>query len=244
MGQTGHVSSQVSVSPRQGLNARQAETVERLLAAGLEELRAVGHEALTVRTVADRAGRLAGDGVHLPGLEEPPLRRAVLALPGRGRPRADRVDPDRAAAVGDPPPRRAAGRVARARGRGHAGAARHRPGRRAAAAADRRRVRRPLPGRARRATPTPPSLEALALAFSGALLQGGMGLMTYTEMGDRLDAVVAVIMKGNDDERPGRRGRSSSTPTTTRSRRTPTRSTGAAATRTRCTTTRSTTSGC
>ena len=42
--------------PRQGLNARQAETVERLLAAGLEELRAVGHEALTIRTVATRAG--------------------------------------------------------------------------------------------------------------------------------------------------------------------------------------------
>ena len=40
-------------------------------------------------------------------------------------------------------------------------------------------------------------LSAVALAFSGALLQAGMGLMTYTEMGERLDAVVAVIMKGN-----------------------------------------------
>ena len=35
------------------------------------------------------------------------------------------------------------------------------------------------------------------LALSGALLQGGMGLLTYTEMGERLDSVVAVIMKGN-----------------------------------------------
>ena len=35
------------------------------------------------------------------------------------------------------------------------------------------------------------------LAFSGALLQAGMGLMTYTEMGDRLDVVVTVIMRGN-----------------------------------------------
>ena len=42
--------------PRQGLNPRQAETVERLLVAGIEELRAVGHDALTVRTVAQRAG--------------------------------------------------------------------------------------------------------------------------------------------------------------------------------------------
>ena len=50
------MSSQVTnESPRQGLNARQAETVEKLLAAGLIELREVGHEALTIRTVAQRA---------------------------------------------------------------------------------------------------------------------------------------------------------------------------------------------
>src|SRR3712207_3049056 len=41
---------------RQGLNARQAETVDRLLAAGLDELRAVGHDTMTIRTVAHRAG--------------------------------------------------------------------------------------------------------------------------------------------------------------------------------------------
>ncbi|MGA8846521.1 MAG: hypothetical protein WB471_07910, partial [Nocardioides sp.] len=40
-------------------------------------------------------------------------------------------------------------------------------------------------------------VEALTLAFSGALLQAGMGLMTYTEMGDRLDVVVATILRGN-----------------------------------------------
>lgn len=43
----------------------------------------------------------------------------------------------------------------------------------------------------------PAVLEALALAFSGALLQAGMGLMTYPELADRLDPVVAVIMKGH-----------------------------------------------
>ncbi|CAI9400613.1 putative HTH-type transcriptional regulator [Nocardioides sp. T2.26MG-1] len=42
----------------------------------------------------------------------------------------------------------------------------------------------------------PDVLETLALAFSGALLQAGMGLMTYAEMADRLDAVVAVVMRG------------------------------------------------
>ena len=40
-------------------------------------------------------------------------------------------------------------------------------------------------------------LETLLLAFSGALLQTGMGLFTYPELADRLDDVVAVIMKGN-----------------------------------------------
>jgi len=43
----------------------------------------------------------------------------------------------------------------------------------------------------------PAVLDALALAFSGALLQAGMGLMTYTEMAERLDPVVAAIMKGH-----------------------------------------------
>src|SRR3954453_9332960 len=43
-------------TPRQGLNARQAETVERLLVAGEAELDEVGPDALTIRTVAHRAG--------------------------------------------------------------------------------------------------------------------------------------------------------------------------------------------
>ena len=42
-----------------------------------------------------------------------------------------------------------------------------------------------------------PILWVLTLAFSGALLQAGMGLMTYAEMADRLDVVVAVIMRGS-----------------------------------------------
>ena len=46
----------MSTLPRQELNARQAETVEKLLAAAAEELRTVGPEAVTVRTVAGRAG--------------------------------------------------------------------------------------------------------------------------------------------------------------------------------------------
>jgi AcrR family transcriptional regulator len=41
---------------RRELNPRQIETVERLFAAGLDELRTVGFEGLTIRSVAGRAG--------------------------------------------------------------------------------------------------------------------------------------------------------------------------------------------
>jgi hypothetical protein len=58
---------------RQAVDGRRAETLEKLLEAGSEELRAVGHDALTV----------PGDGVHLRRQQEPPLRRALLALPRR-----------------------------------------------------------------------------------------------------------------------------------------------------------------
>ena len=192
------MSSQVSAQPRQGLNARQAETVERLLAAGLDELRAVGHEALTVRTVATRAGVspataytylasknhlvaelflrfLAEDGHREPDGAGPAerlqsvTRHLTTRLAGA---------PELAAAVtpallgSDPDVERLRLRIG-------------------AAFVD--RFRAALGDGADGAV-----LETLALAFSGALLQSGMGLMTYTEMGDRLDAVVAVIMKGNE----------------------------------------------
>ncbi|MEP9364045.1 helix-turn-helix domain-containing protein [Nocardioides sp. CN2-186] len=191
------MSSHVSALPRQGLNARQAETVERLLTAGLEELRAVGHDALTVRTVATRAGVspataytyfasknhlfaelfwrfLAEDADREPAGATPTerlqlaIRHLTLRLAGA---------PELAAAVTpallgtDPDVERLRLRIG---------------------AEFVNRFRAALGDKAE-----PALVEAVTLAFSGALLQGGMGLMTYTEMGDRLDAVVAVIMKGN-----------------------------------------------
>ena len=192
------MSSHVSALPRQGLNERQAETVERLLAAGLEELRAVGHETLTVRTVATRAGVspataytylasknhlfaelfwrfLAEDAEREPEGEGPPerlqwvTRNLTTRLAGA---------PELAAAVtpallGTDP--------------------------------DVERLRLRIGGELVRRFKTalgpdadPDAVEAVTLAFSGALLHGGVGLMTYTEMGERLDAVVAVILKGNE----------------------------------------------
>ena len=43
----------------------------------------------------------------------------------------------------------------------------------------------------------PAVLEVLVLTFSGALLQAGMGLMTYDEIAERLVSAVAVILRGH-----------------------------------------------
>jgi len=40
-------------------------------------------------------------------------------------------------------------------------------------------------------------LDALTLALTGALLQTGLGLISYDHLADRLDAVMATILEGN-----------------------------------------------
>lgn len=192
--QTGHVSSQVSSGPRRGLNARQAETYARLLVAGEAELRAVGREALTVRTVAQRAGVSPATAYtylasrnHLFAelfarlLTDNPAPEPAGTTYERVRALvhhfADLLHdaPEITAAVtpallGDDP------EVERLRLRIGAEFAR----RFEAALGD---------------DSTPALLDALLLTFSGALLQVGMGLMTYPEFRDRLDAVIAVILQ-------------------------------------------------
>ncbi|MBM7518461.1 TetR/AcrR family transcriptional regulator [Nocardioides nitrophenolicus] len=191
------MSSQVFEAPRQGLNPRQAETVERLLAAGLEELRAVGHEALTVRTVAQRAGvspataytYLASKNHLFAELFWRHLTSAEIAQAATGTP-TERLqatmraltariveEPELAAAVtpallGSDPD------VARLRLKiGGAFLA---------------RFEAALGEQA-----DPAVLEVLVLTFSGALLQAGMGLLTYDQIAERLVAAVDVIMRGN-----------------------------------------------
>ncbi|WP_460811200.1 TetR/AcrR family transcriptional regulator [Nocardioides salsibiostraticola] len=192
------MSSQVSSSSRQSLNARQAETVERLMVAGLAELGAVGHEALTVRSVATRAGvspataytYLASKN-HLFAelfwrflVEDPPVEPTtadpVERLQRVTRRLVERLAqaPHLAAAVTpallgtDPDVERLRVKI------GHEFVSRFH----SALGPD----------------ADPHLLEAVTLAFFGALLQGGMGLMTYAEMADQLQAVVAVILKGHD----------------------------------------------
>ncbi|WP_310963515.1 TetR/AcrR family transcriptional regulator [Nocardioides terrisoli] len=192
------MSSQVlSESPRRGLNSRQAETVERLLAAGMDELRAVGHEALTVRTVAQRAGvspataytYLASKN-HL--YAELFWRHVTLDVPAP-RPARDETDRVRAEVralarqIAKEPALAAAVTPALLGSDPDVDRLRLRIG-----AEFVRRFQRALGDSA-----DPDVVDTLVLAFSGALLQAGMGLMTYDEMTDRLDAVVAVIMRGN-----------------------------------------------
>jgi AcrR family transcriptional regulator len=191
------VSSQLSIAPRQRLNPRQAGTVERLLVAGEQELRAVGHEALTIRTVANRAGvspataytylasknhlfaelfhrYLAADDGFVPR-GRTPVRRVQSVT----RRLAERLSaaPELAAAVtpallgGDPD-------VARLRVR--------------IGAQFLEDFRMALGEDA-----DPDLLDTLVLVLSGALLQAGVGMITYADLGTRLDSVVDVIMRGD-----------------------------------------------
>lgn len=171
-------------------------TGERLLEAGREELREVGHEVLTIRTVAQRAGVSSATAyTYLASKNRlyAELFWRFLIEDGTGEP--DGSDPlARVRSV----TRHLSQRLASAPEL----AAAVTPallGTDPAVEELRLRIGAELVRRFRAAVgdSDPALVEALGLAFSGALLQAGMGLMTYTEMGERLDAVVAVIMRGN-----------------------------------------------
>ena len=183
-------------TPRQGLNQRQAETVDKLLAAGLEELRSVGHDGLTIRTVAQRAGvspataytylasknhlfaelfwrHVSAEGAE-PASGVNPTERLRAEM--RALARQVEQEPELAAAVtpallGSDPD------VARLRLR--------------IGSEFVRRFERALGEGADGAV-----IRTVTLAFSGALLQVGMGLMTYDDLAASLDEVVDVVMKG------------------------------------------------
>lgn len=191
------MSSQVSSTPRRGLNARQAETVERLLAAGDEELRTVGHDGLTIRTVAARAGVSPATAYtyfasrnHL--FAELFLRR-LLTDPGpapTGRSavaRLQAVTRHMARQLAESPELAAAATLALLGSDPEVERLRLDIG---TEFVDRFRAAIGEPA-------DPRVLETLVLAFSGALLQAGMGVISYQEMGERLDDVVAVIMAGH-----------------------------------------------
>lgn len=188
----------MSNSPRQGLNPRQAETVDRLLGAGEQLLEQLGPDHLTIRGVAQAAGvspatayTYLASKQHL--FAEIFWRRLV-------------TDPGPAPS-GDGPTARLQS-VTR-----HISAMLEASPHLATAAniallgSDPEVIRLRVPigtelvNRFRDAIGEPADprvLEALTLAFTGALLQAGMGLIPFPELADRLDDVVAVVMKGHE----------------------------------------------
>jgi AcrR family transcriptional regulator len=182
---------------RLGLNPRQAETVEKLLLAGELELEEVGPEALTIRTVAQRAGvspataytYLASKNHLFAEL----FWRRIVTEPGPepvGETAVERirvVTRHMSEMLGRSPHLATAANIALL-----------------GSDPEVERLRLVIGAefvtRFRDAIGEPSDprvVEALTLAFSGALLQAGMGLMTYEELSQRLDDVVAVIMEGH-----------------------------------------------
>ena len=187
----------VTASLRQGLNPRQAETVERLLVAGEAELDEAGPEALTIRTVAQRAGVSPATAyTYLASkhhLFAELFWRRIVTDPGpapSGATATERIQAftrHMAAMLGRSPHLATAANIALL-----------------GTDPEVERLRLVIGAefvqRFRDAIGEPVDprvLEALTFAFSGALLQAGMGLVTYDDLSKRLDDVVAVIMEGH-----------------------------------------------
>ena len=188
----------LTASLRQGLNPRQAETVERLLDAGQAELDEVGPDALTIRTVAHRAGVSPATAyTYLASkhhLFAELFWRRLVTDPGPEPTGATATDRIRTFTR-------------------HMSAMLARSPHLATAATMALLGTDPEVERLRLVIGSeflqrfrdaigddadPRVVEALTLAFSGALLQAGMGLLTYDELSKRLDDVVAVIMEGHE----------------------------------------------
>ncbi len=187
----------MSTLPRQGLNPRQAETVAKLLDAAEQELAAVGPEGLTIRTVAGRAGVSSATAYtyfssrnHL--FAELFHRKVLLEHPVEieGSESIDRVTAvtrHLATVLGSKPHLAAAANHALL-----------------GTDPDVERLRVVIGAeiverfeRALGDTADAELLDALTLALTGALLQTGMGLISYDKLADRLDAVMATILEGN-----------------------------------------------
>lgn len=189
--------STLTASLRQGLNPRQAETVDKLLVAGEAELEEVGPDVLTIRTVAHRAGVSPATAyTYLASkhhLFAELFWRRIVTDPGpepTGDTATERIQTftrHMARMLGRSPHLATAANIALL-----------------GTDPEVERLRLVIGSefvqRFRDAIGDPVDprvLQALTFAFSGALLQAGMGLLTYDDLSDRLDDVVAVIMEGN-----------------------------------------------
>jgi TetR/AcrR family transcriptional regulator, cholesterol catabolism regulator len=185
-----------TAATRRQLNARQAETVSRLVAAARDEVRDVGFADMTVRSVAARAEVAAATAYtyfssknHLVAeifwraLADRPR---VTSRKGAGYGRVVEVFHDLADFVANDPELSAAVTFALLSEEPDVRHLRVLIGteineRIAAALGDK---------------PEPEIMDALSLAWSGALLQVGMGHARAEDLGDRLARVARLIMRG------------------------------------------------
>lgn len=186
--------SAVASHPRQLLSGRQQRTVAALIDAGLEELRDEGYEQLTVRSVATRAGvthttayTYFSSKAHL--VAEIYWRRLQSIPEPATRPDQDLAERVRASLAG--PALILADEPALA----HAALS-------AMLTTDveverlRNQIGADLADRiSRGAGPEvdPRVVDALLLAFSGAMLQAGMGYFGFSEVVDRMAAIAKLV---------------------------------------------------
>lgn len=182
---------------RRQLSARQAKTVQRLTEAAVEELRAVGYDELTVRSVAKRAGVAPATAYtyftskdhlvtevfwrRLQGLPETRLDRRRGPLP-----RVAATLADFALLVADEPELAAACSAAMLANEPDVKLLRDRIG-----AEMRRRVELALDDDA-----DPHVLQALDLVITGALIHAGMGHVSYEDLPDRLSDAARLVLGG------------------------------------------------
>lgn len=187
-------------TPRSSLNAKQAETVTRLLDAAEELLNELGPDELTIRMVATRAGVSAATAYtyfaskfHLYAelywrhVAAHPIDLAALRRKTSKLARVQQVMTELVAATEKSPALAAAANQALLSSDPNVERLRLRIGSEFVS-----RLQQALGDQADEVV-----IDALTMAFSGALLQVGMELMTYEELGERFNRVIAVIMRGN-----------------------------------------------
>ena len=190
------MSSQVSTTPRRHLNARQADTLAKIFAAGEEVLEEVGHDELTIRSVAVRAGVSTATAYSYIASKDH-LFAELFAQLLRDDPGPELVARGRTARL-EQTVRHLADLLAGAPGLA-AAANKSLLGSDPEVARLRVEIGLIIVGHFRTALGECPDdlVNAVTFAFSGALQQAGMDLITYDELGDVLATVVAVIMKGH-----------------------------------------------
>lgn len=186
-----------SESTRRTLSARQAGTLDRLTDAALEELRAVGFDEFTIRNAARRAGVAPATAYNYFSSREHLVTelfwRRLVATPrrplDRRRSAVNRVGAtlvDVAMVVADEPELSAACAQAMLGTDPEVALLRERIG-----TEMRRRLQEALGDDADGAL-----LRSLEVAISGAMLQTGMGYITYDELPERLTEMGALLMGG------------------------------------------------